>query len=179
MKNILFIVGSLRKGSFNHQMAEKAERILEGKATVSYLDYSALPLMNQDLETPVLKEVQAARDAIAKADAIWIFSPVYNHAIPGTVKNLIDWLSRALDLSDTTGPSALQDKVVTVSSMANGGHDSLFAAYNALLPFVRMQVVGEFTASKINPEAWGSGVVTLSEETVAGLEQQAEALLNA
>ena len=88
-------------------------------------------------------------------------------------------MSRALDLSDTTGPSALQDKVVTVSSMANGGHDPLFAAYNALLPFVRMQVVGEFTASKINPEAWGSGVVTLSEETVAGLEQQAEALLNA
>ena len=179
MKNILFIVGSLRKGSFNHQMAEKAERILEGKATVSYLDYSALPLMNQDLETPVLPEVQAARDAIAKADAIWIFSPVYNYAIPGTVKNLIDWMSRALDLSDTTGPSALQGKVVTVSSMANGGHDPLFAAYNALLPFVRMQVVGEFTASKINPEAWGSGVVTLSEETVAGLEQQAEALLNA
>ena len=47
MKNILFVVGSLRKGSFNHQMAEKAERILDGKATVTYLDYSNLPLMNQ------------------------------------------------------------------------------------------------------------------------------------
>ena len=46
MKNILFVVGSLRKGSFNHQMAEKAERILEGKATVTYLDYSNVPLMN-------------------------------------------------------------------------------------------------------------------------------------
>ena len=66
MKNILFVVGSLRKGSFNHQMAEKAERILEGKATVTYLDYSNLPLMNQDLETPVLPEVQAARDAFGK-----------------------------------------------------------------------------------------------------------------
>ena len=85
MKNILFVVGSLRKGSFNHQMAEKAERILEGKATVTYLDYSNLPLMNQDLETPVLPEVQAARDAFGKADAVWIFSPVYNFAIPGTV----------------------------------------------------------------------------------------------
>ena len=67
MKNILFVVGSLRKGSFNHQMAEKAERILEGKATVTYLDYSNLPLMNQDLETPVLPEVQTARDAFGKA----------------------------------------------------------------------------------------------------------------
>lgn len=179
MKNILFVVGSLRKGSFNHQMAEKAEQLLEGKATVTYLDYSNLPLMNQDLETPVLPEVQAARDAFGKADAVWIFSPVYNFSIPGTVKNLLDWMSRALDLSNPSGPSILQDKVVTVSAMAGGGHESLFAIYNALLPFIRMQVVGDFTAAKINPEAWGTGVVTLSDEVVSGLEKQAEALLNA
>ena len=179
MKNILFVVGSLRKGSFNHQMAEKAEQLLEGKSTVSYLDYSNLPLMNQDLETPVLPEVQAARDAIGKADAIWIFSPAYNFAIPGTVKNLIDWMSRALDLSNPSGPSILQDKVVTVSALAAAGHDQLFASYQSLLPFIRMQVVGDFTAATINPEAWGTGVVTLSDEVVAGLEKQAEALLNA
>ena len=52
MKNILFIVGSLRQGSFNHQMAKKAESLLEGKATVTYLDYKDIPMMNQDLETP-------------------------------------------------------------------------------------------------------------------------------
>ena len=32
MKNILFIVGSLRKGSFNHQLAEEAEKMLADKA---------------------------------------------------------------------------------------------------------------------------------------------------
>ncbi|HEM4568323.1 TPA: NAD(P)H-dependent oxidoreductase [Streptococcus suis] len=179
MKNILFIVGSLREGSFNHQMAKQAESILEGQATVSYLNYKEIPLMNQDLETPVLPVVQAARDAIMAADAIWIFSPVYNFAIPGTVKNLIDWLSRALDLSDTRGPSALQDKVVTVSSVANAGHDQMFASYQALLPFVRMQVVGEFTGTTVNPEAWGTGQLVLSEEAIAGLQAQAQALLEA
>ncbi|HEM4146630.1 TPA: NAD(P)H-dependent oxidoreductase [Streptococcus suis] len=179
MKNILFIVGSLREASFNHQMAKQAESILEGQATVSYLDYKDVPLMNQDLETPVLPTVQAARDAIMAADAIWIFSPVYNFAIPGTVKNLIDWLSRALDLSDTRGPSALQDKVVTVSSVANAGHDQMFASYQALLPFVRMQVVGEFTGTTVNPEAWGTGELVLSEEAIAGLQTQAQVLLEA
>ncbi|MDG3131514.1 NAD(P)H-dependent oxidoreductase [Streptococcus suis] len=179
MKNILFIVGSLREGSFNHQMAKQAESILEGKAHVRYLDYKDIPLMNQDLETPVLPTVQAARDAIMAADAIWIFSPVYNFAIPGTVKNLIDWLSRALDLSETRGPSALQDKIVTVSSVANAGHEQLFSSYHALLPFVRMQVVGEFTGTTINPEAWGSGQLTLSDEALAGLRLQAQALLEA
>lgn len=177
MKNILFIVGSLREGSFNHQMAKQAETILAGQAKVSYLDYKDIPLMNQDLETPVLPAVQAARDAILVADAIWIFSPVYNFAIPGTVKNLIDWLSRALDLSDTRGPSALQDKIVTVSSVANAGQDQLFASYQALLPFVRMQVVGEFTGTTVNPEAWGTGQLVLSEEAIAGLQAQAQALL--
>ncbi|MFR3189497.1 MAG: NADPH-dependent FMN reductase, partial [Streptococcus salivarius] len=100
MKNILFIVGSLRKGSFNHQLAEEAEKMLVGKANVSYLDYSQVPVFNQDLESPVLPVLAEVREQILAADAIWIFSPVYNFSIPGPVKNLLDWLSRALDLSD-------------------------------------------------------------------------------
>ncbi len=48
-KKVLFIVGSLREGSFNHQMALEAEKALAGKAEVSYLDYSAIPLFSQDL----------------------------------------------------------------------------------------------------------------------------------
>ena len=179
MKNILFVVGSLREGSFNHQMAVSAEKVLEGKANVSYLDWSQVPVFNQDLETPVQPAVAAAREAVLNADAIWIFSPIYNFAIPGPVKNLLDWLSRALDLSDTTGASALQDKVVTVSSVANGGHEQLFEAYNALLPFIRTQVVGDFTASRVNDEAWVTGELVLTDEVKASLAAQAEALLNA
>ena len=179
MKNFLFIVGSLRQGSFNHQMAQKAESLLEGKATVTYLDYKDIPMMNQDLETPTLSAVQAARDAVLAADAIWIFSPVYNFAIPGVVKNLIDWLSRALDLSETRGPSALQDKIVTVSSVANAGHEQMFADYQSLLPFVRTQVVGDFTGTTVNPEAWTTDELVLTDEAITGLEKQAQALLEA
>ena len=52
MKNILFIVGSLREGSFNHQLATKAEQALAGKANVTYLDLNnsyILPLVLQSL----------------------------------------------------------------------------------------------------------------------------------
>lgn len=179
MANVLFLVGSLRDGSFNHQMAKKAAEILDKKATVNYLDYSQVPVFNQDLETPVLPAVEEARQAVLEADAIWIFSPVYNFSIPGPVKNLLDWLSRALDLSDPSGPSALQDKLVTVSSVANGGHDQLFSLYRDLLPFIRTQVVGDFTASTVNPEAWSTGELILSDETVTQLEKQASDLLAA
>ena len=178
-KKVLFIVGSLREGSFNHQMALKAEKALAGKAEVSYLDYSAIPLFSQDLEVPTLPAVAAAREAVQAADAIWIFSPVYNFSIPGTVKNLLDWLSRAIDLSDTRGASALQDKIVTVSSVANAGHDQLFAIYKDLLPFIRTQVVCDFTAVRVNDSAWADGKLVLEDSVATSLKQQAEDLLQA
>ena len=178
-KKELFIIGSLREGSFNHQMALEAEKVLAGKAEVSYLDYSSIPLFNQELEVPTLPAVASARKAVLAADAIWIFSPVYNFSIPGTVKNLLDWLSRALDLSETRGPSALQDKIVTVSSVANAGHEQLFAIYKDLLPFIRTQIVGEFTASRINDSAWADGHLVLEDKVAASLKQQAEDLVQA
>jgi len=95
------------------------------------------------------------------------------------VKNLLDWLSRALDLSETRGPSALQDKIVTVSSVANAGHEQLFAIYKDLLPFIRTQIVGEFTASRINDSAWADGKLVLEDSVAASLKQQAEDLLQA
>jgi len=178
-KKILFIVGSLREGSFNHQMALEVEKALAGKAEVSYLDYSAIPLFSQDLEVPTLPAVAAAREAVQATDAIWIFSPVYNFSIPGTVKNLLDWLSRAIDLSDTRGASALQDKIVTVSSVANAGHDQLFAIYKDLLPFIRTQVVGDFTAARVNDSAWADGKLVLEDSVATSLKQQAKDLLQA
>ena len=178
-KKVLFIIGSLREGSFNHQMALEAEKVLAGKAELSYLDYSSIPLFNQELEVPTLPAVASARKAVLAADAIWIFSPVYNFSIPGTVKNLLDWLSRALDLSETRGPSALQDKIVTVSSVANAGHEQLFAIYKDLLPFIRTQIVGEFTASRINDSAWADGHLVLEDKVAASLKQQVEDLVQA
>ncbi|MFC6994571.1 NADPH-dependent FMN reductase [Streptococcus loxodontisalivarius] len=179
MKNILFVVGSLREGSFNHQQAQNAEKILEGKANVTYLDWSQVPVFSQDLEGQTPEAVKAAREAVLAADAVWFFSPVYNFAIPGSVKNLIDWLSRALDLSDTTGVSALQDKVTTVSLVANGGHEQAADQYRSLLPFVRTQFVDELTFARVNDSAWADGKFIAEEDVLAQLTKQADALLAA
>ena len=37
MKKVLMIVGSLRRNSFNHQLAKQVEALLFGKVEVSYL----------------------------------------------------------------------------------------------------------------------------------------------
>lgn len=98
MKNVLFIVGSMREQSFNRQLAKVAEEMLKGKCNVKYLDYSDLPYMNQDLEMPVQPAVARVREEVKNADALWIFTPEYNFSYPGVLKNLLDWLSRQAHL---------------------------------------------------------------------------------
>lgn len=178
-KNILFIVGSLRQGSYNQQLAQQTEKLLGDRANVSYLDYANIPFMNQDLETPVHPEIARIREAVGKADAIWLFSPVYNYGVPGPVKNLLDWLSRALDLTQTRGPSILQDKIITVTALSAGdaGNQAVLTEYRRLLPFIRTQLVEPLTSATINPEAWATGTLNISDTTIANLNKQIEALL--
>ena len=48
MKKVLFVVGSLRKDSFNRQLAQEAAAHLAGKAKTAFLDIASVPLVNQD-----------------------------------------------------------------------------------------------------------------------------------
>lgn len=177
MANILFISGSLRKGSFAEQLATYAEKALEGKATITHLDWSQVPVFNQDLETPTLSVIQSVRKAVKAADAIWIFSPVYNFSIPGSVKNLLDWLSRSEDLSNPRGKSAIDSKATTVSLVAAAGHEKATAIYRDVMSFIRTNFVDDVTSVKINDSAWTDGKLILETETLAQLTRQAESLL--
>ena len=49
---VLMIVGSLRKNSFNKQLAAMAEQELGDRASVSVLDWSEVPVFNQDRGIP-------------------------------------------------------------------------------------------------------------------------------
>ena len=179
MKNILFVSGSLRQGSFNAQMAETAEKALEGKANVSYLNWKDVPVFSQDLEGDIPAAVQAVRDAVQATDAIWFFSPVYNANIPGPVKNLIDWLSRAIDLSDPSGVSAINEKVTTVTITSAAHQEKAAEQYRALLPFIRTNFVDELTLASINGSAWADGKFVADEATLAQLNKQIDAVLAA
>ena len=113
LKKILFIVGSLRKNGFNEQLAKKTEELIGDDAQVEYLDWSKVPFFNQDLEANLPVEVQEVKDKVRESDALWIFTPEYNHQIPGPLKNLLDWLSRG-------APSVLKDKKVTFAAAGGG-----------------------------------------------------------
>ena len=176
MKNILFIVGSLRQQSFNRQLAAVAEKMLSSQFNIKYLDFEDVPLMNQDLESVAPAPVLRVRKEVLAADGIWIFTPEYNYSYPGLLKNLLDWLSRPMDISDYTNPSAVVGKKVTVSGAGgNNQPASCRAKLNELLEFMKMQVLTEPQAGiALGVEAWTKGEFNLTDEQVALLQAQAD-----
>lgn len=181
MAKILMVVGSLRKDSFNRQMANEIERLIAGRAEVSYLEYADLPYMNQDVEFPAPAAVARVRSEVQAADGIWICSPEYNYNIPGVLKNLLDWLSRPLVQGDFNGASAVSGKPVTISgaagrSGASGVRDNL----SKLLQMIRMQLVGgEGTGIALSGEAFMTGKAALTDENIAALAAQVDSFLAA
>ena len=94
-KKVLCVVGSLREKSFNRTVAEYISKRLEEKGIeTSFLDYSKLPFMSQDIEFPAPIEVEKVRNDVKGADALWIVTPEYNGSVSGALKNFLDWISR-------------------------------------------------------------------------------------
>ena len=178
MKNILFIVGSLREDSFNRQLAREAEQMIGDRAKVTYLDYSDVPLINQDIEFPEPEAVGRLRAAVSQADALWVFTPEYNFSYPGHVKNLFDWLSRPLVAGDYETPTAINGKKVALSGA--GGKMATAKCrekLTELLTFIKADVMEQQTGIVLNLEAWTEGRMILSDEQKAALKAQAEAFL--
>lgn len=182
MKKILFIIGSLRKESFNRKLAETVEQLLSGHVIVEYLDYSDVPLMNQDIEFPAPDSVTRVREKVAEADALWIFSPEYNSSYPGHLKNLIDWLSRPLQSDGNQMPLAINGKKIALSGA--GGAAATAKCREKLtelltLPFIRADVMAEpQTGIQLNMEAWTEGRMVLTEAQMSCLKLQVNAFLD-
>ena len=178
MKNILFIVGSLREDSFNRQLAREAEQMIGARAKVTYLDYTDVPLINQDIEFPEPEAVGRLRAAVSQADALWVFTPEYNFSYPGHVKNLFDWLSRPLVAGNYETPTAINGKKVALSGA--GGKMATAKCrekLTELLTFIKADVMELQTGIVLNLEAWTEGRMILSDEQKAALKAQAEAFL--
>lgn len=178
MKKILFVVGSMRKESFNRQRANIIAEELKGKAEVSFLSYGNIPFMNQDIEFPTPEEILRVRSEVEGADGLWIFTPEYNSSYPGVLKNLLDWLSRPHKPNDYANGSSVTDKKVAISGVAGksaaaGSRGKL----KDLLEIMGMKVMETQVGVTINPEAWANNELTLSDDKKEELNKQAEEFL--
>ena len=238
MKHIVFIIGSLRKDSFNRQLAMVTETLLKDRFVISYLDFENIPYFNQDKESQQDYETMSQHDnkstsqqveglcssslskslseskssssshrsedgeleagcrcfadspveaygrmslstirqQILDCDGIWVFTPEYNRSYPGLLKNLFDWLSRPMDISNPTNATAVQGKKITVSGAGgNNKTASCREKLNELLHFIKMDVMTEpQTGIALGKEAWTNGEFKLTDEQLSELKMQAE-----
>ena len=179
MKRILMIIGSLRRDSFNKQLADVVTEMMAGVADVSVLEYSDLPLMNQDMEYPAPEAVTRVRSEVEAVDGLWIFSPEYNYQIPGGLKNLLDWLSRPLEPNDRERKTVVKGKPVTISSVAGGSSGAgVRKNLSELLEVMSMNVIGgQGTGVSLDREMFTTGKLVLSDECREEIQKQVELFL--
>ena len=91
---IALIVGSLRRDSFNRQLANAVAKLGPGNFKFTPLRIDDLPLYNQDDDAAPCEAVQRLKSQIGSAHGLLFVTPEYNRSIPGVLKNAIDHASR-------------------------------------------------------------------------------------
>jgi NAD(P)H-dependent FMN reductase len=121
---LLCFSGSLRAGSFNHQLAREASRsagAAGAETTLLRLSDHPLPLFNQDEEDAggLPAPARQLKQLFRGHDGLIIASPEYNGSFSAALKNTIDWVSRA-ETDDEPALSALRGKSVLLLSASPG-----------------------------------------------------------
>ena len=177
---ILALVGSLRAGSHNRQLAEAAVKLAPEGAEVNLFEGLAeSPFYNEDIDVEGGVPAAAARlrEAANAADGLILFTPEYNGTIPAVLKNAIDWLSRPY------GAGALSGKPVAVVGTAFGQYGGVWAhdetrksvgvAGGKVLEDVKLSIPGSMTRFAETHPADDAEVAEQLTEVIARLHGHA------
>ena len=97
---IAVIVGSLRRESFNRQLANAIVKLAPSNFTFKQLEIGDLPLYNQDDDANQAPAVKRLKSEIASAHGLLFVTPEYNRSMPGVLKNAIDQAGGAVSGAD-------------------------------------------------------------------------------
>lgn len=128
--SVLGFAGSLRRASWNRGLLRAAQELAPPEMAIEIFDISAIPLYNEDVRgrgfPPAVQEFRAR---IEGADALLIATPEYNYAVPGVLKNAIDWASRPPD-------QPFQDKPIALMGASAGMFGTTRAQHHLRQSFV-------------------------------------------
>lgn len=121
--HVLAISGSLRSSSHNSALLRAAAELVGAGDTFELWEgLRDVPPFDEDADVePAPRAVASLRDAVAAADAVLIATPEYNHSIPGSLKNAIDWASRPF------ATNAFRNKPVVVIGASTGIFGAVWA----------------------------------------------------
>ena len=103
------ISGSLQARSSNTALLDVARAVADGGVEIEvFAGLAAVPAFNPDTD-PAPPSIEAFRSLVQSADGLLIATPEYAFGLPGSLKNLLDWL---------VGSGELYGKPVVVLSAA-------------------------------------------------------------
>lgn len=103
---IAVVVGSLRRDSFNRQLADALSALAPPELSFKQVRIDDLPLYNQDDDSSPADPVKRLKSEIKAAQGVLFVTPEYNRSIPGVLKNAIDHASRPYGQSVWAGKPA-------------------------------------------------------------------------
>ena len=172
------IIGSLREHSYNRVLFETTRDLMPEDHDLIEIRIDDIPLMNPDHEYPAPDSVARLRDEFETMDAIWIFTPEYNHSYPAALKNVIDWLSRPVEKG---GEDVLTGKFITYSGVGFGlsGTTSAQDELAKLLSFLATELMNypRVTVGSLADQLGPKGVWKPNEMTVKFLQYQIDAYI--
>ncbi|GAA4598439.1 NAD(P)H-dependent FMN reductase [Actinoplanes octamycinicus] len=125
MTRVLLISGSTRDGSLHTAALRTAARLAPPELDVTlYAGLAGLPAFVPG-QTPAPDPVAELRRRVVAADALLFSTPEYAGALPGSLKNLLDWL---VDGGELTGRAA-----AWLSVVAPGRDDGARAGLESVL----------------------------------------------
>lgn len=150
--NILAISGSLQRTSSNTALLRAAEASVPAGVTMAISDgIRGLPHFDPDLDAAgAPPEIEEFRAEVAAADAVLFSTPEYAHALPGALKDALDWL---------VGSGELVDKPVAVMSASPGLDGGVIAgdALVALLGVLSARVVAQLAVGAVRAKRADDG----------------------
>ena len=153
MAKLIGIAGSLREGSVNRALLRAAAQVMPSESSLDLGTINGIPLYDEDLESAdgVPEAVTALQDQIAAGDGLIIATPEYNNAMPGVLKNAMDWLTRP--------PSEIgrvfRDRPVAVIGATPGGFGTVLAQLS-WLPVMRTLGVRLWTGGRMQVSKAGA-----------------------
>lgn len=156
-RDIVVLVGSLRKASFSRKTAAAMREMAGASLGLEIVEIGDLPLYNEDLDAASVPPAWTRfRDRVGKADGVIFVTPEYNRSVPGVLKNAIDVGSRPY------GKSVYSKKPAAIVSITPGALGAFGANHH-----LRQSLVFLDMPTLQQPEAYLSNAGKLFDESGA------------
>jgi len=160
-RDVVVLVGSLRRESLTRKAVHALAGLAPAGLKLEIVEIGELALYNEDLEGASLPASwRAFRDRVRRADAVLFATPEYNRSVPGVLKNAIDVGSRPY------GQSAWDKKPAAVISISPGGIGGFGANHH-----LRQSLVFLNMPAMQQPEAYVGHAATLFADGGGAFEE--------